>query len=34
MVGVPFSELPGVPGGVLVVVMLGPLDRRRARPAD
>lgn len=28
MIGVPFSEPPGVPGGVLVVVIVGPLERR------
>lgn len=34
MTGVPFSEPPGVPGGVLVVVIFGPLDNRRVRSAD
>lgn len=28
MTGVPFSEPPGVPGGVLVVEIVGPLGRR------
>lgn len=34
MTGVSFSEPPGVPGGVLVVVMGGPLEKRRVRSVD
>lgn len=34
MTGVPFSEPPGEPGGVVAVLMCWPRDRRLKRSAD